>query len=76
VEKVTRFYAGAGFDGMNDLKFHYTHWLMPDGSVKIAGSPGSGASYEAFKTEKPHPDARKVSFGADFIFCHRREVAS
>lgn len=71
VRKVTDLYSGAGFDGMNDLKFYYSHWLMPDGTVTVAKSTGSGASYEPFSNPAPHPDAKLVHFGADFIFVHR-----
>lgn len=74
VKSVVSPYGGAGFDGMIDMKFNYTAYLMPDGSATIAGSPGTTGSmgiYEPIHNMKPHPDAERVHFGADYIFCDR-----
>jgi hypothetical protein len=65
VEKVVDKFSGAGFDGMVDLQYYKYHWLLPDGSVKIAHS-----EYEEIDTQKPK-GAVAVQFGADFIMCHR-----
>lgn len=74
VEPVTNPFAGAGFDGMIDLKYHSTSWLMPDGSVSFAstdGTEGSMGMVPANREWMPDPDAKLVSFGADYVFCHR-----
>jgi len=71
VDSTVNPYKGAGFDGMVDLKFYYDTWLMPDGSAKIAKCNGSGCTFESWETEKPHPDAKRVSMGADFIHTNR-----
>ena len=71
VRKVADSYAGADFDGMVDLKTHRDHWMLPDGTVTLAVAQGSGASIQEQRFPKPHPDAVKVSFGADYIFCDR-----
>ncbi len=74
VRKIAGIYAGADFDGTIDLKTHYDHWLMPDGSVIVAagaGTTGSGGCIPGVRNSKPNPDAELVSMGADYIFCNR-----
>lgn len=74
VNKICKLYAGAGFDGMIDLKFYKDHWMMPDGTIHYGSSEGTtccAGVYDSYKIEKPHPDAKKVSFGADFVFAQR-----
>lgn len=73
VEAVVKGLSGSGFDGMIDLKYNRTHWLLPDGSIQLAtsqGSTGSGGQDEPIYVPKPHPDAREVNF-ADHIMCNR-----
>lgn len=70
VRAVVNQFKGADFDGMVDMKTYRNHWLLPDGTVQLAKRAGS-YSYDEEVYEKPHPDAKKVSFGADFIFCER-----
>ncbi len=70
VDAITTGFQGAGFDGMTDLKYYVSHWLLPDGSVQLAKVP-EYAGYEREDTPKPHPNAEPVSFGADYVFCNR-----
>lgn len=75
VSEVAKQFEGGGFDGMIDLKFHYEHWLLPDGSTVIAhssGTEGSMGMFPAINRGKPHDDAELVSFGADFVFVNRK----
>ena len=77
VRSITQAYASAGFDGMIDLQFHYNAWLLPDGSAVLAsssGTAGSGGTVEPFQTDQPHPQAERVSFGADYV--HTKRVVS
>ena len=60
VDKVVRPYAGATFDGMQDLKEYHSAVLHADGTA----SEPDGAPL-------PH-GARIVHFGADFVFTQRR----
>ena len=69
VDVVVRGYAGSGFDGMQDLKYSYSHWLLPDGTTVVAHSHHNLDGGP--RAEKPHPDAVRVHFGADFIFTTR-----
>jgi Large polyvalent protein associated domain 29 len=74
VEAVTGAYAGGGFDGMIDMAYSKNAWLMPDGSAAFASSEGTTGSmgiYEPYSHEAPGPGARKVHFGADYVFCER-----
>ena len=74
VRSITQDYASAGFDGMIDLQYHYYAWLLPDGSAVLAssnGTAGSGGTVEAFEVERPHQEAERVSFGADYVHCKR-----
>lgn len=78
VDVIADLFEGAGFDGMIDLKYYKEHWLLPDGTIYFAhteGTEGSRGVYSAVTTEKPHPDARRVHLGADFVHCSRRESA-
>lgn len=59
-------YEGRGFDGMIDLAYYIQSWVMPDGSAEHAesrGTEGSAGVDPAFKNDRPHPDAVKVSTG-------------
>lgn len=74
VERITNQFRGANFDGMIDLKVHQSHWLLPDGTTVVANNPGTVGSLgtiQAQENPKPHPNARLVSFGADYVFCNR-----
>lgn len=74
VSTITDNFEGSGFDGMIDLKYSYTHWLLPDGSVSVAGTRGTAGSmgvYEAFENPKPHPDAERVHLGSDSVRLYR-----
>src|SRR5215470_14435024 len=74
VEAVTGPYAGAGFDGMIDLKYHSDAWLAPDGTVTFAkthGTQGSMGTVPSAQDMKPSHKAELVSFGADYVFCTR-----
>jgi hypothetical protein len=75
VDSVVGPYRGGDFDGMIDMKITKDHWLMPDGSASIAHNPGTHGSMGMIAPQRewmPHPDAKLVSFGADFIFTHRK----
>lgn len=74
VEAVAKQYQGGDFDGMIDMKVSHTHFLMPDGSAALASTPGTEGSLGCIPREhhfKPHPEAERVKFGADFVFCNR-----
>jgi len=74
VNKLVKQFEGAGFDGMVDYKYYCSHWMMPDGSISNASSEGSactGGYSQGYSFEKPHPDAKKVSMGADYVFAQR-----
>jgi hypothetical protein len=74
VSAVAGVYASGGFDGMIDMKYSSTEWLMPDGSASPAsscGTQGSMGTVSAYDHPAPGPGARKVRFGADYVFCTR-----
>jgi Large polyvalent protein associated domain 29 len=74
VQAVTGAYAGGGFDGMIDMAYNKDAWLMPDGSAAYASSEGTTGSmgiYEPYSHAAPAPGARKVHFGADYVFCDK-----
>tara|TARA_Y100000310_G_scaffold60266_1_gene55617 strand:- start:3010 stop:3633 length:624 start_codon:yes stop_codon:yes gene_type:complete len=74
VDNVIKSFEGSGFDGMIDLKYYKKHWILPNGDVVLKtseGTSGSGGVYHPCENEKPHPDAKKVSFGADYVFSNR-----
>lgn len=74
VEAICGNFEGKGFDGMIDMQYYYSHWLMPDGSVTIAhtsGTEGSRGNVPAINNPAPHPKAELVQFGNSFLFCDR-----
>ena len=73
VERVAKGFEGADFDGTIDLKTNCEHWLLPDGTVELAhaeGTEGSRGVIPGFDSPQPIR-GRRVSFGADYIFCTR-----
>lgn len=75
VDEIVKPFAGSGFDGMIDMKFSKTAFLLPDGSATLAqtsGTEGSGGVYSKAKHFKPVAEAERVSFGADHVFTERR----
>lgn len=74
VERIAKAYQGGAFDGMIDLKVNRECWLLPDGRASHAstdGTSGSGGVIPAKRDWMPHPEAKLVAFGADFVFCAR-----
>lgn len=79
VELILSKYEGSGFDGMIDLKYNIYSWLLPDGSAvpgESSGTEGSRGVVPAFKNPKPDPDAKLVSFGADYVNGYREYSAA
>ncbi len=75
VESITQAYAGGGFDGSIDLAYHYDHYLLLDGTVMVASSPGTVGSmgYVLRIDEQPMPaGAERVSFHASHIFASQQ----
>jgi len=75
VEKVTKQFQGGGFDGMIDMAYNWSSWLLPDGSAIVARDPGTHGSrgtYPERDNAKPHPKAQLVQFGADYVFVERK----
>ena len=74
VDAVVKCYAGGRFDGMIDMAYSVSSWLMPDGSAIVADNPGSEGSRgvdPGYSNPKPRPDAVEVRFGADYVFTER-----
>lgn len=74
VSRVTGQFQGGGFDGMIDMSYNVSHWLMPDGSTVVSHSPGTEGSrgvVPATENVKPHPDAVPVHFGSKHVFAER-----
>lgn len=70
VEAQVGGFAGSGFDGMQDMKYHVGAWLAPDGSATVREvAPHWGTDGET--TEAATDGAIPVSFSADFVFCDR-----
>ena len=77
VDSVTDAFAGKGFDGSIDLAYRCHSFLTEDGRAYVAGTSGTAGSMGAVEKAhnfKPERTARRVSFGADYIFS-RREIS-
>ena len=75
VKTITELFVAGGFDGMIDMKYSCWAWMTPDGTVYAGGTrgtEGSRGTVSAHQEEKPHPDAKRVNFGADSIHLHRK----
>lgn len=74
VKAITEPFEGGGFDGMIDMKYNASSWLLPDGTAQFArssGTEGSRGTVPAYDHAKPHPDAILVDFAADYVFVDR-----
>lgn len=74
VGAIVKPFEGRGFDGMIDLAYSKTAFLMPDGSAVFAqteGTEGSGGVRPAGKVFKPAPEAERVQFGSNYVFTRR-----
>ena len=74
VERIVGAYSFGGFDGMIDLAYNISNWLLPDGRVTTAESPGTEGSRGAIPAEHtdcPEPGAVIVSGGPRFVFANR-----
>ncbi len=74
VNKVIKPFEGGGFDGMIDMAYNKDSWLLPDGTAAFASSKGtieSAGSMPGYDNAAPVPGARKVSFGADYVFTNK-----
>lgn len=66
-------FAGAGFDGMIDMQYYKTAYLLPDGTVTFGRSQGTTASRGSDPGyNEPLPEgAVEVSFGSDYVHTTR-----
>lgn len=74
VQEIVDSYQFGGFDGMIDLAYSGKNWLLPNGTMLPASSPGtegSGGSHEGYATDCPAPGAVLVKYGPDYVFCQR-----
>src|SRR5262249_5595968 len=72
--EVVQVYSGAGFDGMIDMKYYKSAWLLPDGSAtfaKTSGTEGSMGTVASDQEMAPSFKAEQVHFGADYVFTNR-----
>lgn len=76
VDAVVKPFGGGGFDGMIDLAYSVYAYLLPDGSAVFAqtsGTEGSGGVHPADKQFMPVAGAKRVHFGANYIFTSRKK---
>lgn len=79
VDKIAGSYAGGRFDGMIDMAYSVSHYLLPDGSAVLASSPGSvgsAGSDPAYKAPAMPQGAEEVNFCVNYVFCNRSYSAS
>ncbi|MBN9458478.1 MAG: hypothetical protein J0I54_17750 [Bosea sp.] len=74
VERISSAYSSRGFDGMIDMAYSKTSWLLPDGRIVTGWSEGTEGSMGAtpgYVVPKPHPQARAVHSGIGYVFAQR-----
>lgn len=75
VKDLCNTFCGKNFDGMIDMAVSNTHWLHPDGTLRLAVNGGTEGSHGSISTEMyapTHPEAELVHLGADYIFPQRQ----
>ena len=78
VEAVASAYSSRGFDGMIDMSYSKTSWLLPAGEIVTgysSGTEGSAGAVEGYVIPKPHPKAEAVHSGIGYVHCRRDESA-
>ncbi len=73
VRAVTEPFSGQHFDGMIDMAYGSSSWLLPDGSATFASTKGTGGSMGSvpgFDLSRPHPDAILFHTGC-YVFAQR-----
>jgi hypothetical protein len=74
VDATAQQFAGGGFDGMIDMAYSVSHWLLPDGTTRPAhsdGTTGSMGTVPPVREWMPDPECKLVRFGAKYVFCNR-----
>lgn len=74
VNNITSAFSGTGVDGMIDMRYSFTSFILADGTVvtgNTSGTTGSGGCVVARMVEVP-AGAREVCFSTDFVFTTRR----
>lgn len=74
VDRVLCGYSFGGFDGMIDLAYSSTQWLLPDGTMETAscaGTVGSMGTVEGYVSDCPQPGAVMVDGGPRYVFTNR-----
>lgn len=78
VEPYVNAFAGAGFDGMIDMKYYSDSWLYPNGMstfMSTSGTEGSRGTVPASDFAPAADGAIPVRFSADFVFVNRDNSA-
>ncbi len=69
-DRVVGIFAGRAFDGMIDLATSNYAWMLPDGTVTFAGTPGTEGSMGTIARSacpRPMADAKRVHFGSNYV---------
>lgn len=73
VEAIAKPFAGGGFDGMIDMAYSKSSFMLADGTVTFGNTSGTTGSMGLVpEVADPVPTgAKEVHFGADYVFVHR-----
>jgi hypothetical protein len=64
------------FDGMNDMGYSVSHWLLPDGRAVIASGPGttgSAGTHEPIENPAPAEGAKLVRMSIGYVGTRRQQ---
>lgn len=76
VNKVAGKYESKGFDGMIDLAYSYSFYLLPNGELECAGTSGTQGSMgtvPSFENVPTYFSAKKVSLEGGYVMCERTQ---
>lgn len=73
VDAIAQGYKGGGFDGMIDMAYSYDSYLLPDGTLMVAGTGGTESSMGSVPRWKNEPPAgaKPVRTCNSFVFTDR-----
>lgn len=71
VDRLIKGFAGARFDGMDDLKYHADSWHCAKHAARTAATWGAGDHRDAPVFSRCCASAELVHFGSDYVQTHR-----
>lgn len=79
VEKLVKPWSTDGFDGMIDMAYNLSRWVMPDCTIAGTVTQGTTCSrgvHDERNDPKPHPEAVLMRGGIGYVFVNSRRISA